>query len=57
MTMDTLSQLLHLNGHGLFVWGAYAPTLALLVAEALLVRARLRRARAQVRMTTQEHSR
>jgi heme exporter protein CcmD len=47
MTMDMLSRLLHLDGHGLFVWGAYAPTLTLLVAEALLVRARLRRAKMQ----------
>ncbi|HEX5685091.1 MAG TPA: heme exporter protein CcmD [Ideonella sp.] len=55
--MDALSQLLHLDGHGLFVWGAYVPTLALLVAEALLVRARLRRAKTQAQMLAQEYSR
>jgi hypothetical protein len=59
MTMDMLSRLLHLDGHGLFVWGAYAPTLALLVAEGLLVRARLRlaQAQAQAQAQTQEHDR
>jgi heme exporter protein CcmD len=41
--MNELSRLL--DGHGLFVWGAWLPCLVLLVAEALLVRARLRRAR------------
>ncbi|WP_374566831.1 heme exporter protein CcmD [Ideonella sp.] len=51
--MDTLSQLLHLEGHGLFVWGAYAPALVLLVAEAWLVRARLRRARTQAQVQAQ----
>lgn len=43
--MDHLSQLLRFEGHAVFVWGAWLPCLALLVAEALLVRARLRRAR------------
>ena len=57
MTMDMIFQLLHLDGHGLFVWGAYAPTLALLVAEALLVRARLRRSKTQAKMLAQEYSR
>jgi len=42
--MNELSSLL--QGHGHFVWGAWLPCLVLLVAEALLVRARLRRARA-----------
>jgi heme exporter protein CcmD len=55
--MDMLSRLLHLEGHGLFVWGAYAPTLALLIAEALMVRARLRRARTQAQTPAQEHRR
>ena len=41
--MKELSQLL--DGHGLFVWGAWLPCLVLLVAEALLARSRLRRAR------------
>ncbi|MFO1339832.1 MAG: heme exporter protein CcmD [Burkholderiaceae bacterium] len=45
--MDHLIDLWRLDGHGIFVWGAYAPCLALLVAEAWLVRARVRRARAE----------
>jgi hypothetical protein len=43
--MSSLSSLLALDGHALFVWGAWLPCLVLLVAEALRVRARLRRAR------------
>jgi heme exporter protein CcmD len=45
--MDSLSPLLRLDGHAVFVWGAWLPCLVLLVAEAVLVRARLRRARAE----------
>jgi heme exporter protein CcmD len=45
MTMNELSQWLRLEGHGVFVWGAWLPCVVVLVAEALLVRARLRRAR------------
>jgi heme exporter protein CcmD len=44
--MNELSQWLRLDGHALFVWGAWLPCLVALGAEALLVRARLRRARA-----------
>jgi heme exporter protein CcmD len=44
MNIDTL---FNLQGHGAFVWGAYAPVLIALVAEAWLVLARLKRARAQ----------
>ena len=47
--MDTLTRLWWLDGHGPFVWGAYVPALLLLAAEALLVRARLSRARNQAR--------
>jgi heme exporter protein CcmD len=50
MNMDTLTRLWLLDGHGPFVWGAYAPALLLLVAEALMVRTRLRRAREQARI-------
>ncbi|MGM9490166.1 heme exporter protein CcmD [Ideonella sp. YS5] len=45
--MNDLSSLLRLDGHGLFVWGAWLPCVVLLVAEAVAVRARLRRARAE----------
>ncbi len=52
--MDNLINLLRLDGHGVFVWGAYLPCLVLLVAEALLVRARVRRARAEADLRTAE---
>ena len=45
--MDNLINLLRLDGHGVFVWGAYGPSLVLLLAEAWLVRSRVRRARAE----------
>lgn len=45
--MELLIHLWRLDGRGAFVWGAYLPCLVLLVAEALLVRARVRRARAE----------
>ena len=43
--MEQFSRLLTLDGHGIFVWGAWLPCLALLLAEAWLVRARVARAR------------
>jgi heme exporter protein CcmD len=44
MNINTLTELLHLGGHGLYVWGAYAATLGAMVFEAWRVRRRLRRA-------------
>jgi heme exporter protein CcmD len=52
--MNDLSQWLHLDGHGLFVWGAWLPCLVAMAAEALLVRARLRRARAAALQRAEE---
>ena len=49
MTID-LDFLLHMNGHGAYVWGGYAAALALLGAEAvalLLSRRRMDRRREQ----------
>ena len=49
MTID-LDLLLHMNGHGAYVWGGYAAALALLGAEAvalLLSRRRMDRRREQ----------
>ena len=54
--MNELSQWLRLEGHGLFVWGAGLPCLVALAAEALLVRARLRRARAAALQRAAEES-
>ncbi len=44
-TATSLQELLHLGGHGLYVWGSYAATLGAMVIEAWLVRRRLRRSR------------
>jgi len=41
----SLQELLHLGGHGLYVWGSYAITLGAMALEAWWVRSRLRRAR------------
>ncbi len=43
--ISSLTELLHLGGHGLYVWGAYAATLGAMAAEAWRVRRRLRLAR------------
>lgn len=43
--MEQFSRLLTLDGHGIFVWGAWLPCLALLGLEAWLVRSRVARAR------------
>ena len=48
MTWTSLQDVLHLGGHGLFVWGAYGTTLAGLATEAWLVQRRQRRAQAAV---------
>jgi heme exporter protein D len=42
----------HMGGHGFFVWGSYALTLALMLAEPLLVAQRARQAR---RAAAQRH--
>ena len=44
MNTASLSDLLHLGGHGLYVWSAYAATLGAMAFEALLVWRRGRRA-------------
>ena len=49
MNWDSLDAFLRMGGYGRFVWGAYGVTLGLMLAEAVLVRRRLRRAVADVR--------
>jgi heme exporter protein CcmD len=44
MNPASLTDLLHLGGHGIYVWSAYAATLGAMALEAVLVRRRLRRA-------------
>jgi heme exporter protein CcmD len=40
MAWQSLEQFLSMDGHGLFVWGAYVPTLLALAYEAWSTRAR-----------------
>ncbi len=49
MNWQSLDQFLHMGGYGLYVWGSYAMTLAVLAAEALAVRRRQRLAFANAR--------
>jgi heme exporter protein CcmD len=44
MNTTSLTDLLHLGGHGVYVWSAYAATLGAMALEAVLVRRRMRRA-------------
>jgi len=45
MNWASLSEFLSMKGYGLYVWGSYAVTAALLLVEPWLVRRHLRRAR------------
>ena len=42
MNWQSFDQFLHMGGYGLYVWGSYGVTLALMTAEALLARRRRR---------------
>jgi len=44
MNWDSWQAFWHMGGYGLYVWGAYGATAVAMLAEVLLVRARLRRA-------------
>ena len=48
MSWGSIDNFLHMGGYGLYVWGSYAVTLVVLVAEAVLARRRHRRALAEV---------
>ena len=47
MNATSLSDVLFLGGYGLYVWGSYAVTLALMLLEPILVRRHRNRALAQ----------
>ena len=49
MNWQSLDQFLHMGGYGLYVWGSYLVTLAVLAAEVLAVRRRQRLAFASAR--------
>jgi heme exporter protein D len=44
MNWQSLDEFLHMGGYGLYVWGSYAVTLAVMLAEVVLVRRRHARA-------------
>lgn len=46
MNWNSMTDFLHMGGYGLYVWGSYAVTAAVMLAEPLMARARHRRARA-----------
>ena len=49
MNWQSIDQFLSMGGYGLYVWGSYAVTLALLAAEVMAVRRRQRLALANAR--------
>jgi heme exporter protein D len=55
MNWGSAAEFLAMGGYGFFVWGSFAVTAACLVAEPLLVRARMRRALAQARAQAGGH--
>jgi heme exporter protein D len=44
MNLNSLEDFVHMGGYGLYVWGAYTVTLAVMLVEALAVRKRSRQA-------------
>lgn len=44
MNWQSFDQFLHMGGYGLYVWGSYGVTLALMACEALLASRRRQRA-------------
>ena len=56
MTMHwtSVGEFLHMGGYGLYVWGSYAVTLVLMLAEPVLAARRRRRALDDARGTFEE---
>ena len=44
MNWQSFNDFIHMGGYGLYVWGSYAVTLVVMLAETWGVRSRLRRA-------------
>ncbi|MBU0594628.1 MAG: heme exporter protein CcmD [Pseudomonadota bacterium] len=44
MNWNSWSEFFHMGGYGLYVWGSYAVTFALIVGEVLLLRVRRKQA-------------
>jgi heme exporter protein D len=45
MMWKSIDDFLHMGGYGLYVWGSYAVTLAVMTFEGLMARRRMRAAR------------
>ena len=56
MNWQSMDEFFRMGGYGLYVWGSYGLTLAVLVAEALVVRQRRRQAFATARDDWQPES-
>ncbi len=56
MNWQSMDEFFRMGGYGLYVWGSYGLTLAVLVAEALVVRQRRRQAFAAARDDWQPES-
>jgi heme exporter protein D len=54
MIWDSASDFFHMGGYGLYVWGSYAVTLVLMLAEPVLAARRRRRALDDARGTFEE---
>jgi len=53
MNWQSFDNFLHMGGYGLYVWGSYGLTLAVMLVEALAVRRRQRQAFAAARQLAQ----
>ena len=53
MNLNSLENFVHMGGYGLYVWGSYVVTLAVLLVEALAVRKRRSRAFEAARAETE----
>jgi len=49
MNWQSMDEFLHMGGYGLYVWGSYAVTLAVMAMETALARKRRREAMSAVR--------
>ena len=49
MNWQSMDEFLHMGGYGLYVWGSYAVTLAVMAMETALARKRRREAMSTVR--------
>jgi heme exporter protein D len=56
MQWQSFDDFIHMGGYGLYVWGSYGVTFALLAVEAVAARARHRRAFAEAARAVRENT-